>query len=90
MFRKLATTLQIICSKDYATMAPELYSSDSVRTAAERTKLALKKYLKAMQTEHNSGSYSTTGKVIHANKKKLIQFYIVLKQTEKTKQTYDG
>lgn len=43
-------------------MAPELYSSDSVRTAAERTKLALKKYLKAMQTEHNSGSYSTTGK----------------------------
>nr|ACR37427.1 unknown [Zea mays] len=32
MFRKLATTLQIICSKDYATMAPELYSSDSVRT----------------------------------------------------------
>jgi hypothetical protein len=62
MFRKLATTLQIICSKDYATMAPELYSSDSVRTAAERTKLALKKYLKAMQTEHNSGSYSTTGK----------------------------
>lgn len=90
MFRKLATTLQIICSKDYATMAPELYSSDSVRTAAERTKLALKKYLKAMQTEHNSGSYSTTGKSYTCQQKKLIQFYIVLKQTEKTKQTYDG
>jgi hypothetical protein len=45
-FQKLATTLQIICSKDYVTMAPDLYSS-SVRTAAERTKLALKKYTKA-------------------------------------------
>jgi hypothetical protein len=66
-FHKLETTLQIICRMDYyVTMAPDLYSSESVRTAAKRTKLALKKHTKAvaqkkkliMQTEHNSGSYS--------------------------------
>jgi hypothetical protein len=69
-FQKLATTLQIICSKDYVTMAPDLYSS-SVRTAAERTKLALKKYTKAIHANYTIQVHTLRKeKIIRANEKK--------------------